>query len=113
MPSIIQGRIVYPFEPIPDPQGENAKQRPCVVISSNNEIKSGAPLKLVAISRDVYGKPDEVLLPYGLNCHTRLRQRSAAICTWVITIGQSEVEVGKGIVPPIQLQQILQKVATP
>ena len=64
MAAIIQGRIVYPVDPVPDPQGRNPKSgRPFVVISDLQSIRTGGVLRLVGISRDVYGKDEEVELP--------------------------------------------------
>jgi hypothetical protein len=111
VPNIVQGRIVYPTDPLPDPQGKNPKpDRPFVAVSTPQEIAAGAYLRLVGISRDVLGKEDEVELPWGPNCHTHLRQRSAAICSWIVSVPQNRVEVGKGIVPPLQLREILRKI---
>ena len=111
MPNIVQGRIVYPTDPVPDPQGKNPKpDRPFVVVSTPQEIRTGADLRLVGISRDVFGYEDEVELPWGPNCHTYLRQRSAAICSWIVSVPQNRVEVSRGIVPPLQLREILHKI---
>ncbi len=110
MPSITQGRIVYALDPIPDPQGRNPKRnRPFVVISTFAEIENGERLTVVGISRSVRGGPDEVELPYGPSCHTRLRERSAAQCSWTTEIQQDRVEVQNGFVPPTYLRQILEK----
>jgi hypothetical protein len=110
VPNLVQGRIVYPVDPVPDPQGKNPKaNRPFVVISTRREIENGAELRLVGISRDVYGKDDEVELPWGPMCHTQLRQKSAAICSWIVSVRQDRIEASKGIVPPVQLRAILEK----
>lgn len=110
MPSIIQGRIVYPIDPIPDPQGKNPKpNRPFVVISTPDEIKSGASLTVIGISSTVRNDSDEVELPYGPICRTGLHRRSVAICSWKKSVEQSRVEVGRGFVRPVQLKEILLK----
>lgn len=110
MPAIVQGRIVFPLDPIPDPQGRNPKaRRPFVVISPPQDILSGAPLAIIGISSTFHGGEDEVELPYGPNCQTGLRQASAAICSWMVSVGQDRVEVGKGYVKPVLLQRIMLK----
>ena len=110
MPKVIQGRIVYALDPILDPQGNNPKaNRPFVVISTLEEIESGADLRLVGISHNVYGEDVEVELPCGDNCWTHIRHKSAAICSWVVRVPQNRVNVGKGIVPPFHLRTIIQK----
>ncbi len=112
MPPITQGRIVYPVDPIPDPQGRNPKSgRPFVVVSDPQSISTGGAVRLVGISRDVYGKAEEVELPWGPSCLTHLRQKSAAICSWVVEVPQDKVAVSKGIVPPVPLKQILKRIA--
>ena len=83
MTTIVQGRIVYALDSIPDPQGRNAKpNRPFVVVSITTDIQVSQSLTLLAISTGVYGKPEEVEIPNGPNCVTRLRQQSAVMCNW-------------------------------
>lgn len=111
-PQILQGRIVYALDAIPDPQGWNPKpNRPFVVISSRDEIATHDAVRVVAISRNVFGEPFEVLLPFGPYALTRLTEKSAAICTWVTLIRKDRLEVRKGFVPPAVVEQVLIKVA--
>lgn len=96
MPKIVQGRIVFAIDPIPDPYGKNAKpRRPFVVVSPPKEIESGGDLHLVAITHDVFGDDVEVQLPYGRNCSTYLRDKCAAICSWDVRVPETASMSGK------------------
>lgn len=101
MPSLIQGRVVYPKIPVADPQGQNPKPgRPFVVISNNNDIKAGGPIYAAGITSifdasqaDIY-----VPLPYGPTAKSGLKRESAAVCTWVIRINPDDVDVSPGFI---------------
>lgn len=109
---IFQGRIVFPLDPVPDPQGQNPKaNRPFVVVSRPQDIATGGPLHLVGISSTSLGGADEVELPWGPNCQTRLSKRSVAICSWQIHVAQDRVEVSRGLVPPTELREILRRLS--
>ena len=112
MTRIVQGRIVYALDPIPDRAGRNPKEnRPFIVLSTNEELESGGDLFVVAVSHIVVGAAVEVELPSGHNCLTRFRTKSAAICDWTTTLDRSRVDVRTGFVPPVHFREILQKVA--
>lgn len=111
MAEIIQGRIVYALDAIPDPQGRNPKEnRPFVVISTLNEIAADGPIDGVGISRNVHGNEEEVELEWGPNARTGLADRSAAICSWRRSLDRDRLNVGSGYVKPKYLAQILRKV---
>jgi hypothetical protein len=107
----LQGRIVYPRTPIPDPRGKNPKSgRPFVVITSNEELAGGCdPIQAVGITSELSGSPRDhyVLLPFGAHAKTRLSVESAALCTWVIEIARAKVDVSEGFVGPAYIQQIV------
>ncbi len=113
MPSLIQGRIVFPIRPVPDPQGRNAKpNRPFVVISSNEEIQAGGLIDLIGITskNDPEQAENQVELPTGYQALTNLKGPwSAALCTWKIALQSDEFQLGKGFVRPKELRAILQK----
>lgn len=112
MPSLIQGRVVFPKIAIPDHQGQNPKAgRPFVVITTNEQIKSGGPIYAVGITStfdeaqsDLY-----VSLPYGPTARTSLKIPSAALCTWVIDISQDQLEVGPGYLHPRLVDPIAER----
>src|SRR5579859_7196310 len=102
-PPLIQGRIVFPRTPVPDPQGRNAKPgRPFVVITSSQEISSADVIQIVGITDELTESPSEhyVDLQWGPQARTRLRSRSAALCTWLVAVRKDEVDIGLGYVVP-------------
>jgi mRNA-degrading endonuclease toxin of MazEF toxin-antitoxin module len=112
VPLLVRGRIIYPKVAIPDPQGQNAKEgRPFVVISRDDEIERGDAVQAVGITGELHQSPTDhyVLLPYGPNAKTGLKQKSAALCTWLIDISQDKVDVGKGYVRADLVNEIVEK----
>ena len=112
MPALIQGRIVYVREAVPDPQGRNAKpNRPFVVISKNEVINRGGPVELIAISHSIETTAAElaVALDWGPNSKTRLPDRQVAVCNWKISRAASAFDVRDGYVKPDHLNEILMK----
>ena len=113
MPSLVRGRIVYPKVAIPDPQGQNPKAgRPFVVISRDEEIQSGDSIQAVGITGELHQSPADhyALLPYGPTAKSGLKQKSAALCTWLIDISQEKLEVGKGYLRAALVEEIVKKV---
>ena len=113
MPSLIQGRIVFPLTPVPDPQGRNAKpNRPFVVVSSNSVITGGGPLELIGITSENYPEQanDQVDLPTGPHTRTKLKEPwSAALCTWKIMLRPDQFRISDGFAIPKVLFKILEK----
>jgi hypothetical protein len=113
VPSLTQGRVIYPKIAVPDPQGQNPKEgRPFVVVTINEVIKKGGPIYAVGITStfdesqtDLY-----VPLPYGPTARTGLKLKSAAVCTWVIDIPPDQVDVGQGYIHPRLVDEIADKV---
>jgi hypothetical protein len=69
----MQGRVIYPKIPVPDPQGQNPKEgRPFVVVTINDAIKNGAPIYAVGITTTFDGSQSDlyVPLPYGPTART-------------------------------------------
>jgi mRNA-degrading endonuclease toxin of MazEF toxin-antitoxin module len=113
VPLLVRGRFVYPKVPIPDPQGQNPKEgRPFVVISRDEEIERGDPIQAVGITGELHQSPADhyVLLPYGPTAKTGLKQKSAALCTWLIDIAPEKLDVGKGYLRADLVDEILKKV---
>jgi mRNA-degrading endonuclease toxin of MazEF toxin-antitoxin module len=105
--------LVYAKIPIPDPQGHNPKQgRPFVVISRNEDINQGGVIHAVGITSELQSAPAEcyLLLPYGPNAKTGLKQKSAALCTWLIEIAPERLEISRGYIHPDLVDQIVKKV---
>lgn len=103
-----RGRIVW--AEFPDPQGRNPKCRPAVIISSDDEIQTGADVWVVAITTRVDQAPDvEVALPWHAQGHPRtgLNERCVAVCSWRVRIPVTSIQGYAGVVPGKQLLQIL------
>lgn len=93
MPNPEQGRIV--FVEVPDPQGQNIKVRPAVIISETSEIKPGESIVCVAVTGELPKKltGEWVLLPYSNGGHPRtgLKKKCAAMCSWLIEITEDQI----------------------
>jgi hypothetical protein len=113
----VVGRIVYVT--VPDPQGRNAKQRPCVIVRRQPEDVPDAALAVVALTSTVDEIPpaDRVDIPYPraqLNGDphpmTGLVCECAAACHWQTVVRESQVENVAGRVPTYLLDRILARV---
>jgi hypothetical protein len=114
VPLLIQGRIVYSRKPIPDPQGRNPKpNRPFVVITGNSDIPGATRVEAVAITDELHLSPSEhyFRLPTapGANKHG-CTPGSAALCSWVVSLEVSELDVRDGYLPGKYLFQIIERV---
>lgn len=111
MPRIIQGRVVYALDALPDTEGRNPKpNRPCIVVSDDNASLSLDDLvTVICVSRSVHGKDEEVPLPHGPNCRHGFPNESAAICNWGAKIPKSRLDVTKRILRPTDLRDVLIK----
>ena len=109
MPKPEQGRII--LVETCDPQGQNLKIRPAIIISRTEEIRSDGQIACVAITSSIPKKipADCVLLPYsaGGKSRTGLKMRSAAMCSWLFATTEEKIEKYIGIVPSQLLQEIL------
>ena len=100
-------RIVYAW--IEDHRG-HAKLRPAVVITDDRDIGPGAPIVVMAVTT-TFPDPtprDCVPLPWHPRSHpiTRLNRRSAAVISWLSTIGVADVTGYGGDVPVKVMHQI-------
>jgi mRNA-degrading endonuclease toxin of MazEF toxin-antitoxin module len=93
-----------------DPRGRNPKDRPAVIVTRTEEIDSGAPLVVVAITTTLPEPlPDDyVSLPWSRPRHPRtgLNERNAAVCHWLAVIEEATVIRTIGQVPTPQLARI-------
>jgi mRNA-degrading endonuclease toxin of MazEF toxin-antitoxin module len=100
-----------------DPQGHNPKCRPAVIVSPDEEIQTGGDVWVVAISTQLNEAPAEaqVPLPWERSGHpkTRLKERCAAVCTWMEKVSVSSIREYGGIVPGRQLLDILTRIKLP
>jgi mRNA-degrading endonuclease toxin of MazEF toxin-antitoxin module len=105
--SIVRAKVL-------DPQGQNEKNRPLVIVSRTEEIRPGEPLYCVAVT-STFSKPLEesaVALPYHPNGHPRtgLKKKCVASCKWLIEIQEANIEKIIGRVPDSEMSLIRQKV---
>lgn len=109
MPTLCRGRIVW--VELHDPQGRNPKCRPGVIVSADAEIRDDGEVWIVAISSRTDAAPPEVQveLPWTRQGHPRtgLKERCAAVCTWLERVPAASIRDAAGLVPDRQLLDIL------
>lgn len=91
---------------VSDPQGMNAKDRPCLVV---DEVE-GKYLCLAITSSFSSGESNRVELPWASPFHPRtgLHKRSAAACDWFLEVDVDEVMEKLGYCPGKALLKIMQ-----
>src|ERR1700685_3930742 len=94
-----------------------SKARPAVVGDAGDQITPGGPLEVVAItSRLPDPLPDDhVLLPWHAQGHPRtgLNRKSAAVCSWMGQIAESDIKNVGGAVSGVTLAIIAAKLPPP
>lgn len=112
MATAARGRIIW--AEVPDPQGRNPKSRPLVILTPTDAIDPARVVQCVAITTRLDVAPAEVQveLPWHAQGHPRtgLKERCAAVCTWLVEVPLAGIESYAGTVPARQLLQILTKV---
>lgn len=97
-----------------DPQGRNRKRRPAVILTTREEIQAGEPIFVVAISTQLpHRLPDEyVELPWHPQGRVRtgLRERCAAVCTWLEEVREPDILQYAGVVPVPKMLTIQEKI---
>jgi mRNA-degrading endonuclease toxin of MazEF toxin-antitoxin module len=113
MPALCRGRIVW--VELLDPQGRNPKRRPAVVVSPDEDIHEEGDVWVVAISSQLGESPAEVQveLPWHNQGHPRtgLKERCAAVCTWLVRVPVASIQGLGGVVPGRQLLDIQMRIA--
>ena len=91
------------------------KERPGVIITPTDQIQSGGSLEVVAVTSHVPTPLplDHVLLPWHPAGHPRtgLNRKSAAVCSWIARIQDSDIRDTAGLIPASVLRVILDKIA--
>ena len=112
MASLQQGSIVW--AQIRDPNGQNPKQRPAVVVTATEDIKPGEPVVVVAATTkfDTPLPADCVALPWHPTgkVRTGLRKVTVACCSWLCAIQIEDIDEVGGIVPAKVMLEIIKKV---
>ena len=93
-----------------DPNGVNPKDRPCVVVTRDEDLDAGAPIVVVAITTLLPGAqpPDTVLMPYHPQgkARTGLKTRCVAVPGWIEAVDPARLGPTIGHSPPRPLGQI-------
>src|SRR5262249_2910913 len=112
MPQLCRGRIVW--VELLDPQGHNRKCRPAVVVTPDADIRDAGDVWVVAISTQFSESPTDVQveLPWDRRGHprTKLKERCAAVCTWMEKVPVASIQELAGVVPGRQLLDILTRI---
>lgn len=112
MPKLGRGRII--LARILDPRGQNPKERPLVILTSEDEIQDAAPFVAAAITTTIPLPVPEnlVILPFhpAGTVGTGLRRASAAVCSWLQQLTTKDVIRDIGRVPDKHMLEILRKV---
>ncbi len=105
-----QGRIVW--VELLDPQGQNRKARPAVILTPTPEIRETGEIVVAAITTQFENAPPEISveLPWHADGHprTKLTRRNAVVCSWLVTIPASAIHNFGGLVPFAQMAHILE-----
>jgi mRNA-degrading endonuclease toxin of MazEF toxin-antitoxin module len=107
-----QGSIVQAT--VGDPQGQNAKLRPLVIVSPTADLATAEEVFAVAITGR-FAEPlqgDEVRLPFhpGGQAKSGLRKPSIAKCSWLVTLRPEGVAKQSGFLNAETMTEILRKV---
>ena len=108
------GRIVWAIRP--DPNGQNSKRRPWIILTATDEISDEEPFVAVAVSSqgDIDNSERLVELPWGpgQKSGTKLSRWSAAVCNWFVAIHVGELTEDDcgGIVPAKTMIEINKRI---
>lgn len=90
------------------------KVRPAIVITPTAEIAAGQNMRIIAITTRLPSPlpDDHVLLPWHRDgkVRTGLRRKCAAVTSWRIEIGVSDVQQIVGVLPPATIEELLSKI---
>ena len=115
MSPLCRGRIVW--VELLDPRGHNRKCRPPVIVTPDADIRADGAVWVVAISSrlDAARAEEQVELPWDRRGHpkTGLKDRCAAVCTWMERVSVASIQGCAGVVPGRQLLDILSRIKLP
>jgi hypothetical protein len=88
-----------------------------VIVTPDAEIRDDGEVWVVAISTQLDEAPAgaQVELPWDRRGHprTKLKERCAAVCTWMEKVSVARIQECAGIVPGRQLLDILSRIKPP
>jgi mRNA-degrading endonuclease toxin of MazEF toxin-antitoxin module len=112
---LCRGRIVW--VELLDPLSRNRKTRPAVIVTPDEEIQPDSDVWVVAISTQLDEAPADaqVELPWERGGHPRtgLKERCAAVCTWLAKVAVTDIQGTAGVVTGRQLLDILTRIKPP
>jgi mRNA-degrading endonuclease toxin of MazEF toxin-antitoxin module len=115
MSQLCRGRIVW--VELLDPQGRNRKCRPALIVTPDVDIHADGEVWVVAISTlfDQVPAEAQVELPWDRRGHARtgLKERCAAVCTWLEKVSVANFQGFAGVVPGRQLLEIQTRIKLP
>jgi hypothetical protein len=102
---------------VTDPQGTPVGDHAAVILTTNAEYESGAPIRAVVISSKLQhaAKDRMVELPWSRGGHPRtgLSKQSAAMCDRIVTVNEDHVRKFGGLVSGKLLDQIVALINPP
>ncbi len=79
-----------------DPQGQNPKRRPAVIVTLDADIRADGEVWVVAISTQLSQAPAEVQVELhwhrGGHPKTGLKERCASVCTWMEKVRVANIQ---------------------
>jgi len=104
-----QGSVVQAW--VSDPQGQNRKLRPLIIVTPTEEISSGDEFYAVAVTTN-FTEPlnsDEILLPFHPTGQAKsgLRKKCVAKCSWLVPLLASDVHDVQGFIATQRMAGIL------
>jgi len=90
------------------------KQRPVIILTATADVRADEPVEVMAITTTFRDPPpaDHLELPWhprGITS-TQLRQRSAAVLSWITQIHPNDIIRLHGDVPPKLMLEILERI---
>ena len=115
MPQYKFGDIVQ-VQKLLDPNRQNPKDRPALIVTTDDDIATGDPITILAISTSHIPRvlpPSYILLPWHHDGHPRtgLNERSVVKCGWIDTVSASRILYKRGTAPGNVLNMVAEFLA--
>jgi mRNA-degrading endonuclease toxin of MazEF toxin-antitoxin module len=112
VPLVQQGDIVW--VKVDDQAGRNPKCRPVIILTKTSDILPGSKISAIAAT-GTFDEPlpqNKIELPWNPSRHpvTGLYKRCVAVCDWLLSIDQNDIQDIGGRVPPVTFAKILEQI---